>query len=78
MLEIAERLKNAGKTLIDYLNDIYSKYGKVTSLSSSIELENSERVIDEIRYTGLKELKLNILKIIDYQKIRQIYLSKTF
>lgn len=68
MLEIAERLKNAGKTLIDYLNDIYSKYGKVTSLSSSIELENSERVIDEIRYTGLKELKLNILKIIDYQK----------
>ena len=68
ILEIAEILKNAGKTLVDYLDDIYSKYGKLTSLSSSIELENSARVIDKIRKTGLKELKLNILKKIDYQK----------
>lgn len=68
ILEIAEKLKNAGKTLVDYLDDIYSKYGKLTSLSSSIELENSAHVVDKIRKTGLKELKLNILKKIDYQK----------
>lgn len=64
---IAEKLKNNGKTLVDYLNYIYVRYGKLTSLSSSIEIENSARIVDKIRKTKLKELNLNITKTIDYQ-----------
>ncbi len=64
---IAEKLKNNDKTLVDYLNYIYVRYGKLTSLSSSIEIENSARIVDKIRKTKLKELNLNITKIIDYQ-----------
>ena len=65
--EIAEKLKRGGKTLIDKLEDIYNKYGKMTSLADSIEIENSNYIIEKIRKTKLKELKLDTLKIIDYQ-----------
>lgn len=65
--QIAEKLKKEGKTLLDYLSDIYTRYGNMTALSSSIALFNSGRVVDRIRKSKLKGMRMVFEKIIDYQ-----------
>lgn len=67
IVQIAEKLKKEGKTLIDYINIIYTRYGNMTALSSSIALFNSGCVVDKIRKTKLKSMKMAFDKMIDYQ-----------
>ena len=65
--EIAEELKKENKTLFDYLDEIYAKYGRLYDLIDSIIFENSndmQKVMAKLRKTKIKVVKIE--KIIDY------------
>lgn len=65
--EIAEALKKQNKTLFDYLDEIYAKYGRLYALSDSIIFENSndmQKVMEKLRKTKIEVVKIE--KIIDY------------
>lgn len=67
MAQIAEKLKKNGKTLLEYLAQIYEKYGNLTALEDSLPTKNSQMFIEKIRKNHLKTLKIDIKEIIDYQ-----------
>lgn len=65
--EIAENLKKQNKTLFDYLDEIYAKYGRLYDLSDSMIFENSrdmQKVMEKLRKTKIEIVKVE--KIIDY------------
>lgn len=73
--ELASYLKNKGSSVEEYLNDIYSRFGNVYSLNSSIAFEGENAlirmndVINNLREKGIsKLLKKKIIKTIDYLK----------
>lgn len=71
--DIAQQLKNQNKTLIDYLNEIYNKYGFISSLSDSITYSGAQSK-QQMNKTvqGLRDnpptsvLGQKIIKITDY------------
>lgn len=73
--EMASYLKNQGSSVEECLDDIYTKFGNIYSLNSSISFEGTnafERMnnkIDEIREKGVNTLmRKKIIKITDYLK----------
>ena len=73
MCDICSWLKSQNKSVIDYLNKIYTKYGYVTTLSDSVVFEGNDskqkmkEKVDKFRQNPPKTVqKQQILKITDY------------
>ena len=71
--QIASELKSQGKTLIDYLNDIYAKCGYIAEHTENIifqgtsAVEDMQTTINNIRNKKISRvLDSDIIKIIDY------------
>lgn len=72
-LEIASYLKDQNKTLIDYLEEIHSKYGYYLEYTYNLVLEGLEgakkiqKIMDHFRTNGLEIPGLEFLKKEDYK-----------
>lgn len=71
--EMASYLKNSGSSVEEYLNEIYTKFGNIYSLNSSIKFDgndafkNMNDFVEKIRARGIKTLlKQKITNHIDY------------
>ena len=70
---IANTLKKENKTLIDYLNEIYAKYGHMTTVGDSVKfegvnsLQKMNAVVNNLRQNKPQSIQnRKITKIIDY------------
>lgn len=71
--EMACYFKSIGKTLVDFINDLYNEYGyyKNTTLSCNFEgatgLAKMKSIMDEFRRTGFEKIaSFKVLSIADY------------
>lgn len=62
LVEIASVLKDRGITLIDYMNDIYTKYGYYYEYTNQVSLsgiEGSQKISDTMEYCRSNDITLN-------------------
>ena len=70
LCDIAENLKKQNKTLIDYLDDIYQKYGHLATIGDSVKYEgvNSKQKMN----SAVDNLRNNAPKTIDGEDITEV------
>ncbi len=83
LAELASELKDKNKTLIDYLNDTYSKYGYFRNYLTEIRLPGAEgmtqirKIQDSLRLEKISKVgKYEIEKIVDFWD-KKPFLSET-
>ena len=71
---IAETLKKQNKTLIDFLNEIYNKYGYMATIGDSVKFDGNnsflkmQKIVNNLRQNKSDSiLNEKITKVIDYQ-----------
>ncbi len=70
LCDIAEKLKRENKTLVDYLDDIYKKYGYLETIGDSVKYDgvNSKQIMNN----AVDNLRSNPPKVIDGEGITEV------